>query len=403
MTRTDGLQSWRARRRRGDEAPQGWEVLKNDGERSAGPMGLERAVVVPSDKHGINVMLERALELNPWWREQALEASSSETAWKAENLSRLRCLGATIVVDGKQHEAIRYMDEEATLWPVKASRIAVRIELQEDDSWKEHELETDLALTRESSFHPGHTWAIVTPTSSLKTNHLAELLMVAYSGPPDCITMPSASQEAEQWAAATAIAKCALRGEPGIPEAASDLIRKTLGRCLPLRLPKGAGLLVLAQAEEKTCGLFSVTTRRTGEWKANGEAREQAKSNAGRYEDTAFAGYEPMEIGMPIDDQKSIEKITKTPGGELLEELGSRITGRIVTLSENDDAHAHAVIWTIELYGKIDEAVHRLSAPEYERLAKIVNQRTVRTLAARNVMPERQKTIEEAWAAASRE
>ena len=146
-----------------------------------------------------------------------------------------------------------------------------------------------------------------------------------------------------------------------------------------------------------------MTTRRTGEWKANGEAREQAKSNAGRYEDTAFAGYEPMEIGMPIDDQKSIEKITKTPGGELLEELGSRITGRIVTLSENDEAHAHAVIWTIELYGKIDEAVHRLSAPEYERLAKIVNQRTVRTLAARNVMPERQKTIEEAWAAASRE
>ena len=184
MTSTDGLQSWRARRRPGYEAPQGWEVLKNDGERSAGPMELERAVVVPSDKHGINVMLERALELNPWWRERALEASSSETAWKAKYLPKLRCLGATIVVDGKQHDAIKYMDEEATLWPVKATRIAVRIEVQEHDSWKEHELASDLALTRESSFHPGHTWAIVTPTCSLKTNHLAELLMVAYSGPP---------------------------------------------------------------------------------------------------------------------------------------------------------------------------------------------------------------------------
>ena len=225
MTRTDGLQSWRARRRRGDEAPQGWEVLKNDGERSAGPMGLERAVVVPSDKHGINVMLERALELNPWWREQALEASSSETAWKAENLSRLRCLGATIVVDGKQHEAIRYMDEEATLWPVKASRIAVRIELQEDDSWKEHELETDLALTRESSFHPGHTWAIVTPTSSLKTNHLAELLMVAYSGPPECIhNAISASQEARTVGGRrrpSAANSAHLRGEAAIPESSA--------------------------------------------------------------------------------------------------------------------------------------------------------------------------------------
>ena len=62
----------------------------------------------------------------------------------------------------------------------------------------------------------------------------------------------------------TAIAKCALRGEQGIPEAASDLIRKTLGRCLPLRLPKGAGLLVLAQAEEKTCGLFTVTSLFSG-------------------------------------------------------------------------------------------------------------------------------------------
>ena len=94
MTRTDGLQCWRARRRRGDQAPQGCEVLKHDLERNAGPIELERAVVVPSDKHGINVMLERALELNPWWRERALEASSSETAWKAEYLPKLRCPGA---------------------------------------------------------------------------------------------------------------------------------------------------------------------------------------------------------------------------------------------------------------------------------------------------------------------
>ncbi len=90
-------------------------------------MGLERAVVVPSDKHGINVMLERALELNPWWRERALEASSSETAAKAEYLPKLRCLGATIVVDGRRHDAIEYMDDEANLWPVKATRIAVQI------------------------------------------------------------------------------------------------------------------------------------------------------------------------------------------------------------------------------------------------------------------------------------
>ena len=214
-------------------------------------MGLERTVVVPSDKHGINVMLERALELNPWWRERALQASSNETAAKGEYLPKLRCLGATIVVDGRQHDAIEYMDDQANLWPVKASRIAVRIEVEEEDSWKKHELTSDLALTRESSFHPGNTWAIVTPTCSLKTNQLAELLMVAYSGPPECIAMLSTSQEAEQWAAATAIAKCALRGERGIPEAATNLIRRTLAQCLPLRLPKGAGLLVLAQAQEK--------------------------------------------------------------------------------------------------------------------------------------------------------
>ena len=404
MTRNDGLQSWRARRRPGYLAPQEEEILKHDNEKRPGPSELERVIVVPSDKHGINVMLERALDQNPYWRERAVEAFSKEGATRAETLPKLRCLGATIVVEGKRHDAIEYMDDEGNLWPVKAARVAVRIEVQENESWKEHELASDLALTRESAFHPGKSWAIATPTCSLETDQLAELLMVAYRGPPECITRPSASQEAEQWAAATAIAKCALRGERGIAEAATNLIRRTLGQCLPLRLPKGAGLLVLAQAQEKGCGLFTVTTRETGEWWARGEAGKQARSNAARYKDTAFHGYEPMEIGVPIVDEKSIETIRKTEVGEPLEELGSRIGGRIVTLSENqEEARAHAVIWRIELYDKIEEAAHRLSAPEYELLTKIVNQRTVQTLAARNRTPEREKTIEETWAAARRE
>ena len=69
--RNDGLARWHAQRRDGFGPYAGGSAQSGGEELQRGTLAGSRAMVMPSKKHGINVMLERALELSPRWADAA--------------------------------------------------------------------------------------------------------------------------------------------------------------------------------------------------------------------------------------------------------------------------------------------------------------------------------------------
>ena len=69
--RNDGLARWHAQRRDGFGPYAGGSAQSGGEELQRETIAGSRAMVMPSKKHGINVMLERALELSPRWADAA--------------------------------------------------------------------------------------------------------------------------------------------------------------------------------------------------------------------------------------------------------------------------------------------------------------------------------------------
>ena len=250
-----------------------------------GTFNTDPVVVEENGQHACSEMLERTLALNPEWRRRAAAGPAGETD------ARLRFVGARMRIDGVEHEVAGYHRDYAHEWPVTAEAVEIGIEVSgaEHTEW----LPSDLALTAPSGHHPHAGWAIVAAGTTLRREELAELLIIAYSGPPEADRWPHGTEQAAHVATANAMATCALGGPGALPEAVAALTAPHLGRCLPVRLNATGDVIriaVLASTEGTPAGIWGAT----GQWAEAddiaGARSGRAAANRKRYRGTAFEG-----------------------------------------------------------------------------------------------------------------
>ena len=301
---------------------------------------------------------------------------------------RLMFTGARMVITGQEHNPLEYGEEEHDAWPVKAERIEVLIRVETDAGEHEERLQTDLALTERTAANPGRAWAVVTEDCTLQHHELSELLMAAYSGPPEASHVPDITGTAQHWAAASTVARIALTGREGLLVAASVLARDELERNLPVRLARGDQLHLKVSRRGKEIGWFEVAG-----WfekdPAGGTPLQTAPDEVRRrYAGTPFEAWPGILIGTPADETDYARLVEAREAGERVEALGEAISGHVL-----EDEIGHAVVWTITTAAGRRHAVHRLSKTQAEAVHDMANEMTVRTLARRNRGTARENQI----------
>lgn len=298
-------------------------------------------------------------------------------------------------IDGRWHEVDGYHRSRDHEWPVTAEAIEIGIEVKQgDEAGRIEWLPSDLALTAASARHPHNAWAIVAAGTSLGKDELAELLMIAYSGPPEAERTPDGWEQAEHWTTAHAIAACAIGGPGALPEAVAALTARKLGQCLPVRLNargEGVRIAVVASTEGSPAGSWAAT----GQWAeadhVAGAHSGRAAANRGRYRGTPFEDQRALEIGVPLDGPERVAALQVEAAGEPIEALGSDLRGRM-RRPEAGEASG-TVVWRIDDGEDAAIAAHRISDDEAGAITDLVNANTIRTLAARAQEPRARRGL----------
>lgn len=373
------------------ERPRRWEAERRNAllTRPLPPAANDPIPVQPVFGNGCNVMLERALALNPKWGERAPDSGEGKGPHIVVDPPRLMFSGARMVIGGREHDPLEYGDQDHEPWPVKAELIEIRIRVKDEHGEHEHRLRSDLALTERTAASPGRAWAVVTEDCGLEHHELAELLMAAYSGPPESCHVPDMTGTAQHWAAASTVARIALTGEEGLLIAASALARDELERNLPVRLAAGDELHLKVTTRGREVAAYEVAG-----WLEKYGARRvgTAPDKVGRrYAGTPFEAWPGILVGTPADETDYARLVEAREAGERVEALGEAISGHVIS-----DETGQAVVWTIATATGRRHAVHRLTKTQAEAVHDMMNEMTVRTLARRNRGTGRESRIRSA-------
>ena len=363
------------------ERPRRWEAERRNVllTRPIPPPAIDPIPVQPVFGNGCNVMLERALALNPKWGERASKGGRGKAPHTVVDPPRLMFAEARLIIGDREHDPLEYGDAEEDVWPVKADRIEIRMRVQTDDGEEVERLPSDLALTERVAANPGRAWAVVTEDCSLQQHELAELLMAAYSGPPEVSCVPDMTGTAQHWAAASTVARIALDGREGLLVAATALARDELERNLPVRLGRGEELRLKVTTRGDDVASYEVAGWLERSSRSARRLETAPEELRRRYAGTAFETWPGIFVGSPVDDAEHARLVGARSSGEPVDALGEPIDGRLVS-----DETGLAVIWTIATATGTRHAVHRLTKTQAEAVHDMVNEMTVRTLARRN-------------------